>query len=84
MKTPDLKPCPFCGGEAEVRDGHIYLIDTKIVSCKKCHVRTNPVSIDHPSFNANGLDESTRYTPEQATRKACEMWNRRANDADAT
>lgn len=75
-----LKPCPFCGGEAELKDGHIYMDVTKIVSCKKCHVRTNPVLVDHPGFNANGLDESTRYTPEQAEQKACDLWNMRADD----
>lgn len=82
MAMPDLKPCPFCGGEAEVREGHIYMTDTKIVSCKKCHVRTIPVSVDHPNFTAHGLDETTRYTPEQAAQIACDMWNRRVNDVE--
>lgn len=78
-----LKPCPFCGGEAELRDGFIYLDETRLVVCKKCHVRTVPVLINHPSFTANGLDESTRYTAEQAAAKAAEAWNRRADDERA-
>lgn len=77
MNEPQLKPCPFCGGAAEVRDGMAYMIATKAVTCSQCHVRTMPVMIDHPSFTAKGLDESTRYTVEDAVRIACAMWNRR-------
>lgn len=33
----DLKPCPFCGGEALV-----YANDGVRVICKKCHCQTFP------------------------------------------
>lgn len=33
MKEIELKPCPFCGGEARTYDGNI---DTFGVVCKKC------------------------------------------------
>jgi Lar family restriction alleviation protein len=63
----ELKPCPFCGGEAELHhkieplciDAYSY------VYCTKCGVTTEafPKSFDHSS------DE-----------KAIEAWNRRAED----
>ena len=83
MKTPDMKTCPFCGGKAELRDGHIYMDETRVVVCTKCHARILPVFIDHPNFTANGLDERTRYTVEQAEQIACANWNRRVTDENA-
>lgn len=73
-----LKPCPFCGGEAVLMDGRIYCYETKFVSCTICHAKTVPVVINFPNVSVNGVDESTRYTAEQAGQKACELWNARA------
>lgn len=33
MKTPDLKPCPFCGGEGDFR----YVCGEYFVMCNACH-----------------------------------------------
>lgn len=66
MKTPDeikLKPCPFCGGEAEINVDHEEVEDTEkrhwayTVVCNRCCA-------------TSGLT----YLPE----KAREAWNRRA------
>ena len=42
-----LKPCPFCGSEAESRDIRHYSangdVNGKIIRCPKCHIATNPV-----------------------------------------
>lgn len=37
--TPELKPCPFCGGEAVI-DGEMYYW----VRCKHCKVETRGVN----------------------------------------
>lgn len=78
----ELKPCPFCGGEAELRHGNLYVDRVVLVRCTKCHARTDFVWIDHPSIKASTgkLDESTRYTEQQAIDKATEAWNRRAGE----
>ena len=36
MKAPKLKPCPFCGGEPELRDPGMF----KWVSCRRCFAET--------------------------------------------
>ena len=79
---PKLRECPFCGGEATVKQGNIYMDKIVLVTCSKCHVRTDFVFIDHPKLDCKtgGLDESTRYTERQAVEKAMNIWNRRATD----
>lgn len=68
MKTPDeikLKPCPFCGGEAEINVDYEAVEDTEkrhwayTVVCNRCCA-------------TSGLT----YRPE----KAREAWNRRADN----
>ena len=76
-----LKKCPFCGGRAEIRKTHVYLDEARRVCCSVCHVTTAPVLIDHPAYterSAGELDESTRYTVEQAENKVAALWNARA------
>ena len=74
----ELLPCPFCGSNAVARDCKLILSDGIIVQCSKCQARQTLVLIDHPRLTVNGLDESTRYTREQAIEKAASEWNRRA------
>lgn len=81
MKTVELNSCPFCGGEAKVIHTRVIADDAVRVICTECNVHTAAVLINHPAYTAksNGeLDESTRYTEDQAVAKAAEKWNRRA------
>ena len=65
MDKIKLKPCPFCGGEAEINIDREAVEDTEkrhwayTVVCKRCCA-------------TSGLT----YLPE----KACEAWNRRADN----
>lgn len=76
-----LKPCPFCGGEAELK--HLIVYNSSFfVRCTACYARTDYVWIDHPCMKAAGLDESTRYTEEQVEAESIEAWNRREEDGE--
>lgn len=81
MAMPELKPCPFCGGKAEMKKawGHA---EGWYIKCNKCKMKTMPILIDYPRITyMGGYDESTRYTSEQAAKIAEDMWNRRDDDA---
>lgn len=64
----ELKPCPFCGGIAQLSHtscGGIY--DTTYVLCVGCGCKTKLFEI------------SVTYAADD---KAAEAWNRRANDGN--
>lgn len=80
MADLQLKPCPFCGGHAEMVRKQIYLDHGYRVDCTQCGARGTVVLVNHPKFTYYGLDESTRYTEQQAKEKVIEAWNRRADN----
>ena len=69
----DLKPCPFCGGKAEIREKRVHVADwfgkdyrvMYRVACKKCKANTGGY--------AAGI-EGKEWT-------AIERWNRRDDNA---
>lgn len=60
-----LKPCPFCGGEAEISKEQFDDKDTSYVMCKKCAARGEFFFV------------SAKYASNE---KAVKAWNRRTSD----
>lgn len=73
----ELKPCPFCGGEAKFRDS---LIITPEIDENDAYVGAD-ISDDRPYWIEciNCHATSGEYDTEE---KAIEAWNRRADNAD--
>ena len=73
-KTMDeLKPCPFCGGEAKLKKGfpsrQIAHCRQAVVQCKTCGCRT-------VTFKQLPMEKW-----QNVDKQAIEAWNRRENDA---
>ena len=73
MMNPELKPCPFCGGEAAIKYQDVYMSKAVFVHCIKCKARV----MEHFE-GIVGFGKSQRYqTKEEATNRTIEAWNRR-------
>ena len=73
-----LKPCPFCGGKAQMKMWGARIGDTRCwyAYCPKCHARTD--GYEQP--------EDIEYSPnpfavlEETIARAAALWNARAQE----
>lgn len=69
-ELPNLKPCPFCGGKAELTLRRA----TWSVHCTECRVIGKSVEVGDP-INSLPIDMIL-----DGADKASKLWNRRSND----
>ena len=76
MEHNELKPCPFCGGKAVIRETKIYLTEAIQIHCEKCSVHTPKAPFNHLRYYDG---EEIQMTREMAAQEVIEKWNRRAS-----
>lgn len=78
----ELKPCPFCGGKAEMHFQPIYTDYGVCVNCTKCKSRSRFVPYDCNYIYYNG-EKNVFISKERAVSDVLKLWNRRIeNDRD--
>jgi Lar family restriction alleviation protein len=77
MKETELKPCPFCGGEAEIHRAKSYLDDVVQIHCTQCNVHTPKRLINHLAYRGG---EQIYILEAMAIEQATYDWNRRADN----
>lgn len=95
MKTPDLKPCPFCGStKLKIESKHKLAgyngLDMRVenrtfsVRCNVCHARGGAVGGKVILGRLVNLELPDYATTENViVEKAIEAWNRRVTDENA-
>jgi Lar family restriction alleviation protein len=70
-----LKPCPFCGGEAQMITNHVSTRLYSLIVCKQCETATKRYGVDHEFFEI-----SKEEAAEKAKREAITAWNKRVTE----
>jgi len=81
----ELKPCPFCGGKAAIKQSGIEVMATNrdsvrfdfSIRCVNCNA-TAPGAYGYISANLSRTGDLNIWHDERPS--AIEAWNRRAND----
>ena len=80
-KKKDLKPCPFCGGEAILLVNQMYPEKKSYIECMKCGAKTNEfmTSVEYIKCGTK-TDEFMTSFEFSSDDKAIEAWNRREKE----
>ena len=92
MKEIELKPCPFCGGEAVLEVESISFCEgtfprkyelrvLAVIKCTKCHISGGEFNAYIDIDAKTAQTEKSIYETEQVKIMA-KRWNRRADNAD--
>lgn len=81
----ELKPCPFCGGKAIIKQTYVSVMETNRdsvsfdieIRCVKCNA-TAPGAYGYISANLSSSGDLNVWHDDRAS--AIESWNRRADD----
>lgn len=74
----NLKRCPFCGGEAEMKQNELVGHQRVYIHCTSCHA-VSCIQTEGWTMPFNGIP-ATYVSIEQCRQEAVERWNRRARE----
>lgn len=72
----ELKPCPFCGGVAEIHYQPIYMDNGVCIHCTECKARSKFFLCDCNCQYYHG-EKNVFISKERATNDAIALWNKR-------
>lgn len=75
----ELKPCPFCGGEAKEHHQPLYTENGVCIACTDCKARSRFFLYDCKYTFYRG-EKDVYISKERAISDATDEWNRRAED----
>lgn len=84
MKETELKPCPFCGGEAKIKMVSPFSNDftagfNYVIKCKKCGLQyPHTFAIGFYLTDKGEVKEAMAF--EGVVEQSKELWNRRTDD----
>lgn len=79
MNETELKPCPFCGGKAEIHIQPIYIDMGVCIRCTVCGARSkfNPYDCKYVYYNG---EKDVYISQDRATNDVKALWNRRSDN----